>query len=308
MSRGDSKAVLAVLIRKHSRARRYFGCRLDECPNRLRHCRQHARSALYPLAHLDPQRCFGGNDHVHPRAKLDESDTLAALQRLPFGGVENDATRQQPGNLLEGDLEALAAHGHNVLLVALRRSRVHGVQILAFLIAHTAQLPADRRAVHVYVKYAEEDADPLPRTLGSVDRGRLGDQAVSRRYNQALALGDRPVRIAEKPQEENRQQHRRNAPRPTAREPSQRHRHCHQTQTVDVTVTNHSPERLYGYPPPMQQTSCVTPDFVARTRGTQHHRPRRPGPALRNLGPDKSLKLLPGSGAQAQKSGLSRAA
>src|ERR1019366_4128390 len=238
----------------------------------------------------------------------DESDTLAALQRLAFGVVENDATRQQPGNLLECDLEAFAAHGHNVLLVALRRSRVHGVQILAFLIAHTAQLPADRRAVHVYVKYAEEDADPLARTLGSIDRGRLGDQAVSRRDDQALPCRNNPLGIAEKPQKKSRQQHRRNAPRPTAREPSQRHRHCHQAQTVDVTVTNHKPEQLYRYPLPMQQTSCVTPDFVARTRGTQHHRPRRPGPPLRKLGPDKSLKLLPGSDAQAQKSGLSRAA
>src|ERR1019366_7171723 len=184
----------------------------------------------------------------------DESDTLAALQRLAFGVVENDATRQQPGNLLECDLEALAAHGHNVLLVALRRSKVHGDQILAFLIAHTAQLPADWRAVHVYVKYAKEDADPLARTLGCVDRDRLGDQAVSRRDNQAPVFGNSPLGIAEKPQKKSRQQHRRDPPRPTACKPSQRCRHCYQPQTVDVTVTNHSPERLYGYPPPMQQT------------------------------------------------------
>src|ERR1035437_9471379 len=250
MIRGDSKAVLAFLIRKHSRARRCFGCLLDQCPNRIRHCRQHARSALYPLANLDPQRCFGRNNHVNPGAELDEPDSLAAPYRFALCMVENDAPRQQPGNLLECDLEALAAHGHNVLLVALRRSRVHGVQILAFLIAHTAQLPADWRAVHVYVKYAKEDADPLARTLGCVDRDRLGDQAVSRRDNQAPVFGNSPLGIAEKPQKKRPQPPRPQPPPPTPLKPSPACRPCFQAQTVDVTVTNHSPERLYGYPPP----------------------------------------------------------
>ena len=94
---------------------------------------------------------------------------------------------------------SVAAHGHDVLLVAVSRSRIHGVQILALLIAHTGQHAANGRTVHVHVKNAEEDADALPRAFGSGDSHRFGHQPVSGRDNQAGAGRNRPLGIAEKP-------------------------------------------------------------------------------------------------------------
>ena len=63
----------------------------------------------------------------------------------PSLAAEDDAPREQAGNLLEGDFEpgvgALAAHGDGVLLVALRRGRIHGVEKFAFLVMTRLRMP-----------------------------------------------------------------------------------------------------------------------------------------------------------------------
>ena len=71
-----------------------------------RHGRQDAGSALDPLAHFDAQFGLGRQQHVHARAELDEAHALAALHRVALAQVEDNAPRQQAGNLLEGDLDA----------------------------------------------------------------------------------------------------------------------------------------------------------------------------------------------------------
>ena len=111
----------------------------------------------------------------------------------------------------------------------------------------------------MHIEDTEKDADPLPGAFGGVDGGRLGHQAVAGRHNQPGAGGNRPLGIAEEPEKKRRQEHGRNAPRPTARSPRQQPRHCQQTQTVDVTVTNHSPQRLYGDSAPSTALSKRAP-------------------------------------------------
>ena len=137
---------------------------------------------------------------------------------LAFPAAADDAPRQQAGDLLEGDFKtrvgALAAHRDRVLLVALGRGRIHGVEKLAFLVVHTAHNAADGRAVHVDIENAEEDADALAGAFGGGDRGSFGDQPVAGRNNQSFAGGNGALRIAEKPEEKRRQQDRNQALRP----------------------------------------------------------------------------------------------
>ena len=102
----------------------------------------------------------------------------------PFVVVEHDAPRQQAGNLLEGHLNALAAHGHCILLVALCRGRIHGVQILALLIVHAAEDAADRRAVHMTSKTLRKMLIRCRWPSGVLIVDGLGHQPVSRRDNQ----------------------------------------------------------------------------------------------------------------------------
>ena len=92
-------------------------------------------------------------------------------------------------------------------------------RILALLVVHTAQDAADGRAVHMDIENAEEDADALPRTFGCRNGGGLGDQAVARRNNQAVAGRNCALRIAEEPEEKRGQQDRHDAPDPLACNP-----------------------------------------------------------------------------------------
>ena len=119
----------------------------------------------------------------------------------PSAEVEDDAPRQQAGNLLERDLEAPRPL-HDVTTFCSLRSAEAGFMALrycALLIVDAAEHAADRRAVHMDIKNAEEDADPLPGPFGSGDGDCLGDQAVARRNNQPRTSGNRALRIAEEP-------------------------------------------------------------------------------------------------------------
>ena len=214
------------------------------------HRSQHTGASLNPVSHLDPQNRARRNDNIDSGAELDQSHALPTLDRLPFIAAKDDAPRKEPGNLLEGDfiprVRALAAHGDCVLLVALGRGGVHGIEELAFLIAHAAQDAADGGAVHMDIKNTEEDADPLPRTFGGRDGSGFGNQAVAGRNNQAVAGRNCALRIAEEPEEKRSQQDRGHAPDPLSCNPAERRSHCQQAQPVDVTVANHRSQRLYG--------------------------------------------------------------
>jgi hypothetical protein len=93
------------------------------------------------------------------------------------------------------------------------------------LIVDSGDDAADGRAVHVDIKHAEEDADPLARTFGCADGYGFGDQTISRRNNKTVAGRDLPLGVSKKPQEEKRKQYGDDAPHPGAGKPNQRNRH-----------------------------------------------------------------------------------
>jgi len=145
--------------------------------------------------------------------------------------------------------------GGDVLLIAIGRGGIHGVQILALLVTHTGKNAGDGRTVHMHIEYAEKDADALARPFRSFDPCDFGYNSIPRRDNQAWFGGNRPLGIAEEP-EKKRRQHDRNKSQPeTAGQPKNGHCQRQKNQTVDVTVTNHSPRRLYG----SQPTVCCAP-------------------------------------------------
>ena len=61
--------------------------------------------------------------HIDTRSELDQADALAALQAVSNLGIENDAPRQQPGDLLEHHGLPVAFDGNDILLVQFGGSR-----------------------------------------------------------------------------------------------------------------------------------------------------------------------------------------
>ena len=59
----------------------------------------------------------GIEQNIHARTELDEADPFAALHAVANFQVENDAAREQAGDLLEDHGTAFAFDGHDVLLV-----------------------------------------------------------------------------------------------------------------------------------------------------------------------------------------------
>ena len=100
----------------------------------------------------------GIEQDIDARSELDEAHALAALQAIADLGIEDDAPRQQAGNLLEDNLLAVAFDGDDILLVQFGGGLIHGVQILAALVTHVANHARDGRAVDVHIEYVEEDA------------------------------------------------------------------------------------------------------------------------------------------------------
>ncbi len=190
---------------------------------------QYARAAFHPVSHFDPQLGVCRQQNIHPRAEFDQPHALATLECLAFSATADDAPRQQSRNLLERNFQprirALAAQRDDALLIAFGRSRVHGVEILAFLIVDAAHCAADGRAVDVHIENAQKNADALARAFRSGDGCSFGDQAVARRNNQTIAGGNRAMRIAEKPEEKCRQQDGSDTPGPGACKPHNRRGH-----------------------------------------------------------------------------------
>src|SRR6266581_1571234 len=153
---------------RHSLWRRYAYRRLS-----LRHHRQHRRSAFHSLSGLYAQNCLRRKNDIRPRSKLDETHSLPTFHSIALAIIKYDASSDQAGNLLEHNLHPVAAHRRDVLLVAVGRIGILGIQIQALLIADRGEHAADRRTVHVYIENIQEDADALPGAFGSFDRYRL---------------------------------------------------------------------------------------------------------------------------------------
>ena len=169
----------------------------------------------------------------------------------------------------------------------------------------------------MHIKYAEEDADPLPRAVGSA----IATVSVTS-PSPGETIKPSPAGMARRGSRKN---HRKNAASSTGAmphaqlpvSPSQHHRHRQQAQTVDVTVTNHGPERLYGY----RATAMTRGAHVGgslgsvqsgRTTRAQNLGDRRSGTTAWQIAgksqPPSSFKPPPAPGVRAQRSGLWRAA
>src|SRR6476619_6672209 len=139
----------------------------------LRHGCQHRRAAFYPLPRLHANDRVSRKNYVGSRSKFDETHALPSLHSIALAIVEYDASSDQPGNLLEHNLNALPAHCHNVLLIALCTSWIHCIEIEALLIADACDHSADWGAVHMHIEDVQEDADSLPGAIWSIDRNGL---------------------------------------------------------------------------------------------------------------------------------------
>src|SRR5208282_2268658 len=124
---------------------------------------KYRRSSLDAIARLHLDGSIAIEQNIHAGTELDESNPLAAGYVVSHLKIENDAARDQAGDLLEYYGTTFAFHGDDVLLVLLRRLRCHGVEELAALIAHVTDHACNRRAVHVDVENAAKNADPVAR-------------------------------------------------------------------------------------------------------------------------------------------------
>src|SRR5208283_2364531 len=180
----------------------------------------------------------GLEQHVYARAELDQSHALASLQAITHFRMENDAARQQSGDLLEDDHLSIAFHRDYILLVLLGRCRIHGIQIFAALVADLAHNSCDRRPVHVHIENAEEDTDADLLLAVQSHSCDLRDFAISRRYNGACGIRNSALRVAKEPQKKDGQQQRRQSPGRLSHPADDEARH-HPTEPVEVAVTNH---------------------------------------------------------------------
>src|SRR5208283_5181686 len=78
---------------------------------------EHRRPSSDMIANFDVDLGSGRKDHINARSELDQSYTLAADHLIADLLGENDAARQQTGNLLKDDGFRFAAHRNYVLLV-----------------------------------------------------------------------------------------------------------------------------------------------------------------------------------------------
>src|ERR1700676_1831255 len=195
-------------------------------------------SSLDAIARLHLDRGVAIEQNIHARTKLDESDPLAAGYVISHFKIENDAPRNQAGDLLEYHGTAFAFHGDDVLLVLLRRIRLHGIEELAALITHVADHACNRRAVHVNIEDAKKDADPVPRSSARSHQRYIGHFAVPGGNDGPRERGNRALGITEKPQKESSQQQQRNGVRPSC-QPRDEDRSKQAPRTVEVAVTHH---------------------------------------------------------------------
>src|SRR5579863_9002304 len=151
----------------------------------------------------------------------------------------------------------------------------------------------------MHIEDAQKNGDTLTRSVRGGNPDGFCDKSVARRHNQAGPGGDGPLGIAKEPEEESRQQQGRNTPRPVACGPSQHNCHRQETQTVNVTVTNHCPQRLYG----LCGRHAFTGRVAAHTGRQRSHAPAVPSIAGPHAGSLKPFTRRPLRGARERKSG-----
>ena len=203
---------------------------------------QNALPALDALAGFHSEFRIGGKNHVDPRTEFDQAHPLAALQPVAFAGIEDDAPGQQSGNLLERHFHTLPAHRGNVLLVASRRrlgSWRSGIGLSGSAPGSTLQQIGERFTC-------------TSKTLRNMEirwRGPSGVEIVMvsvTRPSPGDTINPGPVGMV---RWGSRKNHRKKAASSTGAIPHAQWPVAHtrttatanKAQTVDVTVTNHSP-------------------------------------------------------------------
>src|SRR5713101_3031636 len=199
---------------------------------------QYCRSSLDAIAGLHLDGGIAIEQNIHARAKLDKPNPFAAGYPVSYFKIENDAARDQAGDLLEYYGTAFAFHGDDVLLVLLRRIRSHGVEELAAPIAHVADHACNRRAVHVHIEDAKKNADAVARSSVHGRQRNIGDFAIAGRNDGPGDGGNLALGITEEPQEESCQRQHRDSVRPS-RQPRDDNRGEQAARTIEVTVTDH---------------------------------------------------------------------
>ena len=206
---------LRVGLPEASRLQAKLSCRTssDRLVLRRMDIGQHRSASLDPLPQGHPDVRMAGQQNVYPGAELDQADPLPALHKIAYLKAEDDAPRQQSGDLFEAHIELIALHGHQILLVFFRRLGVERIQVLAFLIPNLAHRAGNGRAVDMNIEDAEEDTQADTLSSRRLDAGDLGDFAIRRRNHQACLDRHGTLGIAKEPEKKACQQNRERLPR-----------------------------------------------------------------------------------------------
>src|SRR5882672_5875516 len=199
---------------------------------------EYAGATLHVVSHVYLHGGGGIQRHIDSRTKLDQPHAFSAFHPIAHFLVEHDAPRQQSRDLLEYHDLIIALHRNRILFVEFGGGRVHGVEVFSFLITHVAYYTRQWRTVHVNIEYVEKNADPGAPDAIYQDRRYIRNFAVGGRYDRPRRIGNDPLRIAEKPQEENREQTGGQTPQ-WPRQPPHQHGNSNQRQSVIVAVSNH---------------------------------------------------------------------
>src|ERR1700678_2131631 len=115
-------------------------------------------SALDMIAELHLNGAIGIEQDIDARSEFDQADTLPASEPVSDLEVENNAARDEPGDLLEDHGTRFTFDSHDVLLVLFGGMGGHGVEEQAALIADVADDSGNRRAIDVDIKNIEKNA------------------------------------------------------------------------------------------------------------------------------------------------------
>src|SRR5579864_2760960 len=162
---------------------------------------ENACAALDSVADLGLDLRRRLEQHVGAGSEFDHSHPLATLHAIADFFAEDNAAREQPGDLLEDDGVTLPLECDRVLLVAFGAGWVHGIQEFALLIMRRSNHPSCRRAIHVHVKNVQENADALNTMSIYRDHRDVGHFSIRGRNDSARIGRYAALGIAEKPKE-----------------------------------------------------------------------------------------------------------
>src|SRR5260370_8599172 len=128
--------------------------------------RDYAGAGGDALAGLDGDFPLRTEEDVATRAEFDQPDALADGDLVAGFLSEEDATRDQLGDVFEDDRGAVAGDGDDILFVIARTFFAAGHQELALLVQHLLDGAADGGAVHVHVEDVEKDTQAIEPAFG----------------------------------------------------------------------------------------------------------------------------------------------